>query len=332
MAENIDVLELEFQKMNDAEISAFTQFQRKFAVLYPPPKKENPSLTWEFWSSIVVALSGVSLAAFRTGDAFYQAAVYGGSPLFALSEAIVAVVAIEGVVVLTAVRNAYRSRSNSEINGVALWIALIISGLAGLFQSVGLIETIADSWLATLLNYSLVIAMGLGATTIAALAGHDLGVRLVVLEQERLEANKRFADANRSYRANLLKQWRASSELGSVDKAKHTRYDRQTNEQVTNERSTHSSTNKPNRPVRLESNNERRDKIYGILDTVLESHGLIATVSHVAEELAKQDAKNPNDLAEISELKNRYKGYVSQVRRKWMTERGVEEKKPDGAG
>jgi hypothetical protein len=169
-----------------------------------------------------------------------------------------------------------------------------------------------------------VILMGVGATIIAALAGHDLGVRLVELEQAREVANKQFADSMRTWRANLLKQWRTSSELGSVDKAKRTRYEpTEQNEQFaepTRERT-------PNKPVRsVKPTNERMSKIRQILDTVLERDGLIASISYVAEQLALEDAPD-GDKELIQEFKLRNKGYVHQVRKNWMREKGIEEKK-----
>ena len=172
MTDNLDNLDLQFQQMTNAEISAFNQFRKKHEVLYPPPKKQVPSLGWQFNVSMAVAVAAVILAAFRTAHAFYLAAVVQGSPLFAGIEAFVSVVAIEGAIVGAAVRNAYTKKLTSSVfSELGLWLAVLISVLAGLFQSVNIIPNEEGTPFSNFLNWTLVVFMGLGATVIAALAG-----------------------------------------------------------------------------------------------------------------------------------------------------------------
>lgn len=330
MPSDIDYLEAQFSEMTDVEINAFQQFERKYKVQYPYPEKERPALGWEFNASLTVAISAIILAAFRTGDAFYKAAFVQNNSIFASAEAIAAVIAIEGAVVLNAVRRAKdRSQTNSAISEAGLWLALIISILAGLFQSINLVENVANSMFANILQWTLIVFMGLGATIIAALAGTDLGVRLVLLEKALGEANEHFTNSVRSYRARMMKQWKNSNELFAVDENKQTNYKRtQTNEQSlqddykqTNEPSVRKQTSKR---TNKRAGNTRKEIINKLLDTVFAEENRVAGVTELANILARADVPNPDEhLDQVDDLTQRYKGNVSNIRKSWLREKGL---------
>ena len=306
--------------MSDAEIAAFDAFQRTYERMHPYPdaKDSMPSLGWEFAAALATSASSVLLAAFRTGQAFYLAAANTGNPLFATLEAVAAVVAIEGSVVLFAVRRPYEKRKTSANSTMfGLVIAFIISALAGLYQSVNILSGDGADIIVMLLNWTLVVMMGLGATIIAWLGGDILGVQIVRLEEARTQANERFARAERSYRGRLLKAWKASNELNAVNERKRTRYKTRTNKPA-NER-TNEQFKRSQRTVRSKRTNERREEIYSIMDRIFSDDGRVGGVSEIAEILARLET---DDDGEVSELKNRYKGYVSQVRKDWLNEKG----------
>ncbi len=207
----VDVLGEEFHLANKAEREAFLEFEETYNLIHPAPKAALPrKFVFWFTGSILTAVSGVLLSAFRTGDAFWMAAV-SLNVVIRTFETIVAVIAVDGVIVWLAIRRAYMSNKqdgNATLYGLGM--AIIISSLAGLFQSTNILANGQGEVFVGVLRWLLVIFMGLGATVIAWLAGDILGVQLVQLDEERKQVEEHQAAANRGRRSRLIKEWQAS--------------------------------------------------------------------------------------------------------------------------
>lgn len=305
-----DELDQTITQMSKAEISAFHDFEQVYVFQHPLPTKPSLSLHWQFWTALATSLAAVILAAFRTGQAFYIAAVARGNPFFSAAEAISAVVAIEGSVVLFALQRAREAnKTDASLSWTGLFIAFIVSALAGLFQSFNLITSPSDT-VSIVLNYTLVVAMGLGATILAWVSGDLLGVQLVRLEESKSVLDEGFAKTVHAYRANMLKAWGLSSEREAVNIHKSSRYGISVHERSVNGSRTG---NEQRTPIGVP-----KEEIVNIFDTVLIENGSIAGVSDVARELMRRRNSDQSDTGF-----ERLKGVVSETRKAWMKEKNI---------
>lgn len=334
-----DNLEQEIQGLSKKEVFAFKQFENVYRVEHPEPRRPLVQLGLEFWTALTTSISAIILAAFRTGQAFYMAASSGQEQNLAIFEAVSAVFAIEGSVVLFAINRARRLKKLEDNSSEwGLWIAFIISALAGLFQSSSLlsVEAAGSVWFTNLLKWVLVFAMGLGASVIAFLGGDVLGVQLVRLESSRTVAKEQFIKAMNGWRANLLKVWKESDERLAVMSRKGSHYkEKQVHEPMNSQQFTNSSegsrtqVQKSSRsPVHRGSRRgsgelnppATKDEIYAIFDAIYSNEQRIAGVNDTARELAKR--RNPDGSDDGWE---NVKGRVSGVRKQWMITRGLNE-------
>lgn len=299
----------DFQGMSDQEIFAYEKFLDVYVLQHPEPVLEKPKLDWQFYTALVTSISAIIGASFRTGQAFYLAAVAKLSPVLSFTEAIAFIFAIEGGIVMFALQDARnKKKSTDETNRYALWVAFTISLLAGLYQSVEILSPDPNNLFIKLLNGSLVIAMGLGATVIAFLGGDVLGVQMVKLENERTNASERFTNAVRSYKGSRLKAWRSSEEFATINERKSVRYkNERTN--ATNER----------KGVRSPRTNERtngsgvREEIYAFLNQFYSENEALPRVVDVARHISMQKYGT-------EEQYTKFKGYVSEVMGEWREE------------
>lgn len=280
-------------------------------VQHPYPKEEGKYLGWEFWTAMGTSFAGLTLAAFRTAQAFFLAAVFKGDFFLALAESFAAVFAIEGSVVLFALQQAReKNKTDAKSSQWGLWVAFSVSVLAGLFQSMNIILTPNDT-VSLLLSWTLVVAMGVGATVIAWLGGDILGVHLVRLELVRKEAKEQFIRTVHSYRANMLKEWRSSLEQGAVNSSKRSRYRVREPNREPSSRTVHEPDDEPHPPISM-------DELNDIFNSTFASTGAIAGVGETARELMRR--RNPDGSDDGWEnLKSR----VSGARKKWMAERNI---------
>lgn|GEM_PF-5062964 len=317
--DNQDNFDSQVSQMSKSEIKAFKDFEQVYLVEHPHPLKPEYNLGWEFWTAMGTSFSAVILAAFRTGQAFYLSAVAKGNSAFSLLEAIAAVFAIEGSVVLFALQRARRRNKTDDISSeIGLWVAFGISALAGLFQSVNLIPN-PDKLVSSLLSISLVVSMGLGATIIAWLGGDILGVHLVRLEFIRKESNEQFNKSVRGYRANLLKAWMNSDERTAVNERKVNRY-REPVHSIGSFEPVHQTA--VHEPFTNGSNELfppiTKEEIFDIFDSVLLETGQVAGVNETARKVAMKRNSDNSD----SGWEN-LKGRISGLRKQWMFEKNI---------
>lgn len=298
----------DFQGMSDQEKFAYQTFNEFYVIKNPEPVLENPKLDWQFYTALITSISAIIGASFRTGQAFYLAAVAKLNPILSFTEALVFIFAIEGGIVMFALQDARnKKKSTDDTNRYALWVAFGISVLAGLYQSVEILGLGADNVLIRLLNGSLVLAMGLGATVIAFLGGDVLGVQMVKLENERTNASERFANSVRTYKGKRLKEWRSSPEFATINERKNVRYKgERTN--ATNER-------KPVRSPRTNGANGGgvREEIWAALDAYYLENEALPRVVDMARMVSGARYGTPDRYEEL-------KGYVSEVMKNWREE------------
>ncbi len=319
-----DDFDSQVSQMSKSEIKAFKDFEQVYFIQHLPPVKQTPHLGWEFWTAMGTSCAAVVLAAFRTGQAFYLSAVAKGDPIFSTLEAVSAVFAIEGSVVLFALQRARRrNKTDDNSSELGLWVAFGISALAGLFQSVNLIPT-PDVLVSGILNIALVISMGVGATVIAWLGGDILGVNLVRLEFIRKDMNEQFARSVHGYRANLLKAWANSDERTAVHERKVNRYREPVPTNSSNELVQRTTKREPG-SHELFMNRSRelyppisQEEIFGMFDAVLSETGQIAGVNDTARKIAKKRNSDGSD----SGWEN-LKGRISGLRQQWMIKKNI---------
>ena len=318
----VDRFEQDLSELSQKEIKAYKSFEASYRVIYPPPVEpsniQSFKKDWKFLTSVITAVAGTALAAFRTGGAFYAAAVYDLDPVLSLAEAVVAVLAIEGCLVLFSVRKAHDEQTANDSAVYGLIVAFTISVLAGLYQSANILSGSGSDAFTTIVNWVLVVFMGIGATVIAWLSGHSLGVQLVRFENEHKEEKVHYIKSLAAYRANMLKNWRTSYELDAVNERKSSRY----RTASTNERYERVQANSS--PERSRTNTgASRDEINLILDMVLQQEARVAGVSEVARKMAMNRSTANNDNPPSDADFHRYKGIASESRRRWMLDKGI---------
>lgn len=308
-----DDFQNEVQRLSQVEARAFEEFRQTFMFMRPYPIKGRAEMDWEFWTALSTSISGVALAAFRTGQAFYLAAAAHSSALFSVIESVVAVVAIEGSLVLFALQDARAKRKSMDRNArvLGLAITLIISALAGLYQSSGILADGGQTnQFVTILNWLLVLLMGVGATAIAFLGGDILGVQIVRYELMRAEIEERFQQDERAYEAELLQAWVTSKENQALQSRKRTNYRNERIDERTPRVRSSQRTNERT-PRTNGSSNGSRDEIFELMDKYfIESNGQVPGQSQVCRLLARQ-----RDGSEAGF--ERFKGYVHKVYHLW---------------
>lgn len=305
----MDELDTQISQMTKSEISAFKDFESVYRAQHPHPVKQKAILGWESWTTLGTAGAAVVLAAFRTAQAFYLAAVAKGVVILSAMEAISAVFAIEGSVILFALQRAREvKKTDAHSSELGLWVAFIISILAGLYQSINIVLTPNDT-VSLLLSWSLAIAMGVGATLIAWLSGDLLGVYLVRLEFKNSQADEQFTRSMHSYRANMLKEWKSSFEQNAVSVQKSSRYGVNRSHEHSEPSPKEKSSNETRPPITI-------DEMYKIFDSTLSETGEIAGVGETARTIMIGRTGSDDGWENL-------KSRVSGARKKWITERGI---------
>lgn len=322
----MDDFQDEIQRLARVEVQAFSEFRGTYEFMHTYPVKGQAVMDWEFQTSLATSISGVALAAFRTGQAFYLASVAHGNALFSIIEATVAVLAIEGSLVLFALQDARAKRKAMDRNArvVGLAITLVISALAGLYQSSGILAAgdQANQFVSGL-NWMLVILMGLGATAIAFLGGDILGVQIVRYENMKQEMKELFEKAQADYESQLLSAWMNSKEYQALQSRKRTNYRNERIDERTPRVRSLQRTNE--RTPRGGTNEQSRNEIFSLMDKYfIESGGQVPGQSAVCRMLAFQRDGTEQGF-------ERFKGYVNKVYREWEPPQQLELPMQDGA-
>lgn len=205
---------------------AFNAYRKVYIKQNPlPVKKTVNGIGWQFWISLPVTLAEIVVAALRTADIFYKAALLSGmGDLVAIIEAAAVMLAIEGgLVVYSAIRasNIAKGKNLDQLKSYdnrlfwGILFMVIVSILAGLGQSISLIENINQAIL-TWFQYILSIIIGVGASVIAWIGGEVLGIQIAKVGITREEADKQYNQAMENYADTMRNSWNGSIERRAI--------------------------------------------------------------------------------------------------------------------
>jgi len=268
--------DVDLSKTTHGEEEAFLLFKHKFELLSPPPKIPVVSggLGTQFWIYFIVSMAQVVLAALRTADQFYKAAFLSGNgDMFAKFEAIISLVAIEGgLVVLATLRAANKKHYSERSSVIGMVMMAAISTLAGLGQSINLVENVNPDIL-LYLQYVLAIVLGVGVTIIALIGGDVLG-GLIVKTSERIEgAEDKYTDDLRKYNDGLLSAWNKSAER-KISRG-----------EITGASSSFSRTNERTSNLINAGQSEKKDRVLKYVDEVSAKEGRVPGPSEISREV-----------------------------------------------
>lgn len=314
---------VEFEGLSKAQAQKFKAYlENEYRTLYPPPKLKIVGLDWKFYGLVITSISTVVVAALRTAAMFYFAEVLSAkywnpemdSVWLGRTGAVFSMLAFEGGLALIAAIKTSESRKVDD--GVYFWyisLLILISIMAGLGQSVGLIQGISDQVL-IFFSYSLALVVGVGASVAAWLSGEILGVQLQKFSEASTEANRIFSEENRIYMTNARKFWKQRTELNKAEEK----------EQKLLEREQRREQNSPELPRNLPKNFSPRTSVRRT------ENGTSEKVSLILTELENHRTEHGKLLgfAELLEnLRTKYPeqnfssgGYVSTQRNKWIKE------------
>lgn len=215
----------------------FQEYLPVHEEIYPRPAKKKLTLGWAFWAAVSVAVAAIVLASLRTAHSFYTAAVLSAQiysvdnptviGFLSFTEAAAAMLAIEGGIVYGAVkRSQQKGKVHPKIFQAYLGLLILISIVAGLGQSLGLIVGLPEGILAGF-SWVLAIVLGVGASIVAWLSGEMLGVEMLKFEQLKSAADKSYAAGNVRWLNAARKEWyqvrNQAPEAALTDKDAHVR-------------------------------------------------------------------------------------------------------------
>ena len=215
-------------KSNAAKFRSY--YENEYKTLYPAPKKQIVGLDWKFYTSVATGLATVILASLRTAQMFYFAAETsaqswglseGGTELLSYGDALASMFAVEfGLVVTSAVKSVNEKKVPSWIYSVQIILLLVISVIAGVGQSLGLVQGISQDFL-RIFSYILVFVLGVGASFAAWFSGEILGVQIQKYSELKAEAEKHFSEQMRIYSQNARKFWGQRTEQEKETSREH---------------------------------------------------------------------------------------------------------------
>ena len=210
---------IDFALAAQKEMQIYQEFRTKYEKQFPTPEKVEVrmmnAIGWQFIAVIIQGVFAILLAAMRTSEMFYKAAS-SSSKFFSFSEAFSAVVAIEGgIVIFAAIRAEAQNRGSTEssvtIDTKKLLIgegaALIISIAAGLGVSFGGFGIDFEGF-----KWVMSIALGIGASLIAAVSGEIIGTILARFGNIQEKAKVEYTNSMSSWQDGLNKAWESSPE------------------------------------------------------------------------------------------------------------------------
>jgi hypothetical protein len=329
------------EQQSAEERIAFAAYKETYEARVPRPKSpaklDLSGLGFEFWLYFSQAITSILLAAMRTSDAFYFVGyAVSSNAVYATGEALLSVLVVElGMVVFAAILakkryerqekarkeqaaqegTRYRSDKTVDINSwvvaVGLGLMALISMAAGLHQSVRIIENVSEGFVQTL-SYGLGVAIGIGITVIAVIAGDILGQQLAIITAGYADRAADYEEDVENYQSELEDAWARSDERRVIRA-----------EVRAAARSTSVSTSVTEESLRLNGGGAfgtgRRpavntERVYQYMDQILSTENRIPSYSEVQQVLG---------LASST---------ASTLRKQWMAERGVGEAGSNGHG
>lgn len=208
----------EYRLMMESEASRFdSYFNFEYKKLYPQPEIKIDGLDWRFWGSLITSVSLVVVAAFRTAQMFFATEVISASVwlgesgtatnTIAFVSSFFVLVGVEGGLAFISAVGTYNSgRVSQDVFKWQVFILLAISIMAGLGQSIGLIDNI-DPVLMQWFSYLLLFVMGAGTSVGAWLSGEIIGGLLKQFADAKESAVKEFVTKKDEYLASARKLW-----------------------------------------------------------------------------------------------------------------------------
>jgi len=204
----------DFVEISHKELEGFEAYRELYATKNPPP--EVPSVYsfrdagLLYYGKIITTVSAVLLAGFRTAEQFYLSASQENVTL-GMVEAVLSVLAIEGLILfLAADRAKRRERLHPFLETAGIVMALGISLLAGLGQSIRLVSGLDETLLT---NFTTALAFGLAfASFVAYIAGEILGQELVRIELRNREMQYDYKTSLSEWENGLNSSWNRSQE------------------------------------------------------------------------------------------------------------------------
>lgn len=286
--------------ITEDESNAFGAYKDKYASMKPPPRRPGASgLGWQFWVTVPCALSAIILAALRTANIFYKAALLSDlGDFFSLVEAFVAMLAIEGGLVAYAAIRSDRKAQDEDIRAIrqhdtrlfwAIILMVLVSVVAGLGQSATVVDNMGIAW-ANRIQYALFLVTGIGASLIAWIGGEVLGSQVALAGIENEKRMTDWREQMESYMTGLRSSWSRSQER----------------KMVRGELAESSVSSFGRRTSRVLPNSQQvRDEIIAYIENVL-----------------NQEGRTPAQV-EVVEATGRSKSYVNEVYREYFGEENV---------
>ena len=205
------------------EMEVWENYQQKYERQFPTPERPVARLMstigWQFTLILIQSIGAITLASLRTASMFFAAAA-GSDTLLKYGEAISAVITVEvGIVVFAAIRAEQENSKHTDdeqkatikVSLTRLWwgegLALVISVMAGLGVSFNGFGLKVPFFL-----WALSIAIGAGASIIAAVSGDILGAMLARFGNIRDKMARDYATELAAWRDNLTTSWEKSPE------------------------------------------------------------------------------------------------------------------------
>ncbi len=212
-----------FEHLEPNEMEVWENFRQKYEHQFPTPEKPVAHLMstigWQFTMILIQSIGAITLASLRTASMFFAAAA-GSDTLLKYGEAISAVITVEvGIVVFAAIRAEQENSKHTDdeqkatikVSLTRLWwgegLALIISVMAGLGVSFNGFGLKVPFFL-----WGLSIAIGAGASIIAAVSGDILGAMLARFGNIRDKMARDYTTELHVWRSNLTASWEKSPE------------------------------------------------------------------------------------------------------------------------
>ena len=212
----------EYEGLSKSNASKFrSYYENEYKTLYPVPLKHIIGLDWKFWGLVITSVSTVVVAALRTAQMFYFAEELSskfwtpdasGNWVLGFAGSFFSMMAFEGgLAFISAIKTAEKEKVESWVYNTQIALLLLISIVAGLGQSMGLVRNISPT-LVENFSYFLVFVVGVGASIAAWLSGEILGVQLQKFSVKKKEAEEKFSEEMKFYTQNARKFWKQRTE------------------------------------------------------------------------------------------------------------------------
>lgn len=311
----------EYEGLSKNQAAKFrAYYENEYKSLFPFPEMKIVGLDWKFYWSIVVSAATVILASLRTAQMFYLAAETSAkswgmdtNSLSTLSkgDALASMIAVEvGLVVISALKSVEKKNIPDWIYNAQIALLLLISVVAGLGQSVGLIHGISQDLL-RIFSYILVLVLGVGASFAAWFSGEILGLQLQKYANLKLEASEKWEEHKRIHLQNGRKKF--------LEKSEKSENSQKSSPEVLppSEKSEKFSRSSPKKV----GNSEKVSLIFAEMDKhYSETSGELLNFSTLASVLREKypDKNFSSD------------GYISTVRKNWVMNKQIDSESKDG--